>query len=537
MTDNYQFQTSHEQRTPVDLVVKGKIPAYAAGTLYRTGPSSFKVGDTPKGEVSRSHWFDGFTQIYRFQIVPTEVGSCKVTYNSRRQVDALIEKIRKTGDLSGMGFGQKRDPCQSLFQKLKTVFQPLGGGEGPEEVNIGVVIAPDVPGYGNTNVPHDGQQASRFENLVVFTDFAANKKLDPDTLEPAGVIDQRGLHPDLKGPISAAHAQFDHETGDVLNFNMDFTFPHPTYRIFKNSRITGKTEILATIKDADLQPAYIHSSFLTPDYFILGVYPAFIGGLRILWERNMLDAISKFDPKSKTVWAVIDRKHGRGLVAKFTSPPGFMFHSINAWEESEDGKTDIVCDMIEYKNLDILHRFYYDNLLSTSAAAPKYVAEHQEGITPHFVRYRLPGVPSTGTTSRTSKTELVTTIPGPLVGELPTSNPNFQFRQNRYTYSVAHKDHSSFFDCIAKTDINNKTAIYWEHPHHTPGEPIFVPNPKGTDEDDGVLLAVILDGDSETSYLLCLDARDLTELGRAEVNGAVGFGFHGRHIPFKSQKL
>lgn len=56
-------------------------------------------------------------------------------------------------------------------------------------------------------------------------------------------------------------------------------------------------------------------------------------------------------------------------------------------------------------------------------------------------------------------------------------------------------------------------------------------DPAGRAEDDGVLLSVVLDGDRGKSYLLCLDARDMTEVGRAEVDGVVGFGFHGEHVP------
>lgn len=42
-----------------------------------------------------------------------------------------------------------------------------------------------------------------------------------------------------------------------------------------------------------------------------------------------------------------------------------------------------------------------------------------------------------------------------------------------------------------------------------------------------MLLSIVLDGVKESSYLLCLDAGDMRELGRAEVGGVVGFGFHG----------
>jgi len=213
--------------------------------LYRTGPGSHRVKDVlkRKGEIAISHWFDGFSHVYRFQIVPNTDGSCKVLYNSRRQVDELIERIRTTGKVE-MTFAQKRDPCRGIFQKLMTTFEPFQK-PGRYTSNIGVTIAANVPGYdGLAEELSEKSSKSKFNNLMVFTDNASGKKLDPDTLEPLGVTDQRRLHPELKGPISCAHPQY--ENGDVYNYNLDFS-PSPTYRIFKTSMTTGNTEILASI--------------------------------------------------------------------------------------------------------------------------------------------------------------------------------------------------------------------------------------------------------------------------------------------------
>jgi torulene dioxygenase len=80
--------------------------------------------------------------------------------------------------------------------------------------------------------------------------------------------------------------------------------------------------------------------------------------------------------------------------------------------------------------------------------------------------------------------------------------------------------------------METQEALIWNNPKaHTPGEAIFVPRPGGTEEDAGVLLSVVLNGSTGTSYLLCLDARTMTEMGRAEVGMAIGFGFHGVHHP------
>lgn len=178
---------------------------------------------------------------------------------------------------------------------------------------------------------------------------------------------------------------------------------------------------------------------------------------------------------------------------------------------------------------------YYENLMSTGPGAAKYSGKHREDIRANLVRHRLAGIPLNGSDpmllSHPPRAETITTIQGPDIGELPTQNPKYSTRKSRYVYSIIDRGYSSFMDGLAKTDIDTKSATIWEQQHHTPGEPIFVPDPEGKTEDAGVLLSVVLNGDTGTSYLLCLDARTMKEVGRADVEVAVGIGFHGRHEP------
>lgn len=524
-------------RTPVSLAVTGHIPPYAAGTLYRNGPGKHKIPtDTAKGEFSLSHWFDGFAQVHRFELIPSpsSPAGMEVTYNSRFNVDKLIEEIRRTGRYDQLTFGQKRDPCDGLFKKFKTLFS-IPKGQDAETNNVGVTIAPDVPGHAPPADKITGKHP-RHKTLTSFTDSTGFKHLDPETLEPLGAASQKSLHPSLTGPFSAAHANFDPVTGDVINHNLDFTVPMPTYRVWKISRETGKTDILATIKDKDAACAYIHASFITENFFVLGIWSSHMrsGGMAVLWERNILEAIAPFNKDRKVKWLVVDRKHGRGLVAKFESDAMFSFHNSNSWEvKNEDGTVDIVCDLVEYANLDIIHKFYYENFISSSAKAPIFDSNHAEGIVSHFKRYKLASVPASGAPSmplKLGKAEVLKTYSSPLVGEFPIINSAYHTKPNRYLYTAINHGKSTFFDALCKLDIETGETKYYEVEHHTPGEPIFVRDPNGTEEDDGVLLVVMLDGDKGTSYLLCLDAKTMQEKGRAEVERVVPFGFHGRHV-------
>ncbi|KIW02557.1 uncharacterized protein PV09_06012 [Verruconis gallopava] len=532
------FNTFFEQRTPVDLKVTGKIPAYAAGVLYRTGPSAYKI-DTSKGSTfSMSHWFDGLSKVHRFEITPDGSGSSKVTYNSRSTVDKLIESIKETGTLKGFTFAQKRDPCQSFFSKVMTVFEVSTAQKraiDPAAANIGVTLSFNMPG---TSPPHVGRQdvrhASGIQTLWAKTDASNFKQLDPETLEPIGIASQASLHPSLKGPLSAAHAKSDPETGDVYNFNLDLG-RQPTYRIFHVSASTGKTEILASFPG---KPAYLHSILLTQDHVILCVWNSHIksGGASILYNQNILDSISPFDSKQRTIWYVIDRRHSKGLIAKYESPAFFCFHTVNAWTEVsplDRSKVDIVCELSEYSSLDVLHKFYYDNLLSTAPGNKNFQGPKGDAARGFLRRYRLRDIASASEKPGVVVVEY--TAPKDASPELPTLNPRFVTRPHRYTYGIVDRRLSSLADGLVKWDSKTHTPKYWGTFAHTPGEPIFVADPEGSAEDDGVLLSVVLDGLKESSYLLCLDARTMQELGRAEVGGVVGFGFHGLHVKVGSE--
>ncbi|KAF8451118.1 carotenoid oxygenase [Boletus edulis BED1] len=530
------FDVTHEEREPVELKVSGNIPSYVSGTLYRTGPGGHQVKADNGETFSIDHWFDGFSQNHRFQIIQSD-NSTRVIYNSRWSVDPLIDNIRKTGKLTGFSFGQKRDPCASFFKKVMTMFIPEPRASD-DQINVGVTLSVNPPGLKDVDTSKGkkpkGGHASGIQSLWVKTDSAQLREIEPETLEPMGLATQAVLHPELTGHVSAAHAKSDPITGDIFNYNLALG-RQQTYKIFRVSAATGKTDILATITDAP--GAYLHSSLITENYFILCVWGGQYawGGSKILWEKNMLDAIAPFDPSQEAMWYVVDRKHGKGVVAKYECDPFFCFHTINAWEEpspSDPAQIDIIADLSIYNNLDVIKRFYYNNIKSTSPASLNYVGEKRRSCDVFLRRWRLPGVNTTiDAPSEAREAVTMHTAEHEHSCDLPVINPKFLTKRSRYIYGLCDRDLSTFFDGIVKYDTETHTPTYWSVQGHNPGEPIFVPNPEGTAEDDGVLLTVVLDGFAEKSYLLVLDAKNMKEVGRASMECVVGFGFHGIYHP------
>ena len=101
-------------------------------------------------------------------------------------------------------------------------------------------------------------------------------------------------------------------------------------------------------------------------------------------------------------------------------------------------------------------------------------------------------------------------------------SPSLMFAQNEVNQSFLTVSSNSIWQAIRE----------WKQEGQYPGEPVFVRRPKGQpeNEDEGILLSVVLDAPANNSYLLLLDARDLSEIARARVPQHVPFGFHVAYV-------
>jgi len=129
------------------------------------------------------------------------------------------------------------------------------------------------------------------------------------------------------------------------------------------------------------------------------------------------------------------------------------------------------------------------------------------------------------------------------VMELPTIHPAKYHRKYRYCYgiSVGGGPEVVISDEILKLDMHhpdiesaeihaNGSGQVWREEGCVPGEPIFVPRPGGTEEDDGVVLTIVLDSTLLRSKLVILDAKTMKEIARAEMKTVFPIGFHGTFI-------
>lgn len=65
-------------------------------------------------------------------------------------------------------------------------------------------------------------------------------------------------------------------------------------------------------------------------------------------------------------------------------------------------------------------------------------------------------------------------------------------------------------------------------------EPVFISSPNAVEEDDGVVIASVADvRKGAQDFLLLVDARTMTELGRASIDAPLPTSVHGVFLPDK----
>src|SRR5579859_6501081 len=146
------FRTLEDELVVDELELSGAFPTWLSGSLLRTGPAKFEVG-----ERSYRHWFDGLAMLHRFSLADGQV-----SYASRFLQSRAYEAARREGRIAYSEFAT--DPCRTLFQRAASFFAPPAFGDNA-----------------NVNVARLG------EEFMALTESSLPVLFDPETLQTLGV--------------------------------------------------------------------------------------------------------------------------------------------------------------------------------------------------------------------------------------------------------------------------------------------------------------------------------------------------------------
>lgn len=419
------------------------------------------------GDRTFRHWFDGQAMLHRF-----DVADGRVRYRNRYLDTPALRAARDDGRIAYGEFAT--DPCRSIFARFFTRFR--AGGAPSANASVNVVTMADA----------------RF--AVTETPIAV--RFDPETLATLGI---EGYHDPIDGQVTTAHPHQAPTTGDLVNYALRFG-PRSDYQIYRQRPGGMRRELIAAVPDRN--PGYLHSFGITEQYAVLAVFPHVVNPLSFIVRDRPFIENYRWRPELGTRFIVVRLSDG-AVRGTYRADPFFAFHHINAYEDGDH----LVVDACSYPDSGVIDALYLDRLRA-GESLPK----------PTPTRYR---VDLSGDTVRAE----------PLSDEameLPRIDyARHNGRRYRYAYGVGRRG-TGFFNQLVKLDVDDRTSATWSETGTYPGEPVFVAAPDAAAEDDGVLLSVVLDAASSTSFLVVLDAGSLTELARAHVPHAVPFGFHGQ---------
>ena len=116
--------------------------------------------------------------------------------------------------------------------------------------------------------------------------------------------------------------------------------------------------------------------------------------------------------------------------------------------------------------------------------------------------------------------------------EFPTLHPSHMGRPYRFLFIGAthHATGNAPLQGILKLDlVNGDRQLHSFAPRGFAGEPIFIPRPGATEEDDGWVLTLIYDAAHNRSDLVILDGKNLSgePLARLHLKHHIPYGLHG----------
>ena len=455
-----------EQETVIDeLAIDGELPGWLHGSLLRTGPAKFELGEQPL-----RHWFDGLAMLHRFSICDG-----RVSYGNRYLESRSYRAARERGRLVYGEFAS--DPCRSLFKRVQTLFSP--GSALPDNANVNI--------------------ARLGERFVAMTETPLPVQFDRHTLQTAGV---RPF--EAPGQLTTAHPHMERASASMLNYAAKLG-PRSSYRFFAldPSAAGGrpaKPRLLASLPVKE--PAYMHSFGLTERWFVLAEFPFVVNPLALALSGRPYIENYRWKPERGTRFTLVDRATG-AATSGFETDACFAFHHVNAYEDDDE----VIVDVCTVPDAGIVEDLYLQRL-----------REGHPIPRPQLTRFRLQLSNRAVSHARIGETGI----------ELPRINYG-RCNERPYRYVWGNDlGASGWFEKIVKLDLDDGAALSFSEPGCYPGEPVFVARPQAEREDDGVLLSVVLDARSETSFLLVLDAGDLSELARAEVPHHIPFSFHGQ---------
>ncbi len=334
--------------------------------------------------------------------------------------------------------------------------------------------------------------------LLTMGEIGFPYEISAETLSTEGVYNFDGQ---LKGSMTA-HPKIDPITGEMLFFGYSF---FPPFATFYQANTVGVIE-----RSVDIT---LPASVMMHDFAITENHVIFYD-LPVVFSFDKVNAGSDFpfawSPEHTPRMGIMPRDGGDADIVWFEVESGFVFHTMNAYENPQNSREIILeCSRIEPP-------FWQETTADLSK--PSYLTRYRFNLDSNTVsELRLVDTPMDfGQVNRN------------LIGQPYRYGYGLDFSESAgdlalpSSRAIARRDHQA-----GTTEMHRAAA------DELLSEAIFVPDPGGSSEQDGWLMSYAFNQTRCLSDLLVIDARDFTAppVARVELPYRVPFGFHGVWVP------
>lgn len=472
----------------VVVAARGEIPAELHGTLYRNGPGRLERG---------GHWvhhpFDGDGMITALRFGG---GNAELRNRFVRTEGWLAEEQAGRFVYRGV-FGTQKPggPLANAFDlRLKNIA--------------------------NTHVVRLGDQ------LLALWEAAEPHALDPETLETRGLSRLDGL---LKpGEAFSAHPRFDpghHGEPRLVTFGVK-AGPTSTVRLLEfASEGPHAGAVLADSRHSFKGFAFLHDFAITPDWAVfLQNAVAFNPLPYVLGQKGAAQCLASKPGEAGEFW-LVPRESGRYAGRKslrIAAPEGFVFHHLNAFDDPATG--ELVVDSIFYADFPSIGPDTDFRQVDFDAIPEGQLMRCRLDLAKALAAPEGSLVPDAGAIEPLEQRTC----------EFAMVNPARQGLAARFAWmAVAERERGNDpLQAIEKLDLACGERRVWSAaPRGFVSEPVMVPRPGATAEDDGWVLCLVWNGARCASDLVILNAADLSEQAVLELPLAIPHGLHGSWAP------
>ncbi len=326
--------------------------------------------------------------------------------------------------------------------------------------------------------------------------------MDPTTLSTEGEEHFAGALP--RQVAFSAHPHYDANTKEVYNFGMKpgKSMGFQCFKLDQNQNL----KMLAYFPAK--KGTFAHDYALSSKWMVFLLGPLAGNLTKFIFGFSSFFDTMQWHQEWGTQIVLVPRDGGRAQI--FETESFAIGHVLSAWDEGDD----VVIDVGTVDNMDVMN--------SVKNYRKSNWQEFGDGI---VSRIRV------NTKNKQIEKHTLTDIPA----EFPRIHPKYECQPSKWAYLASNTQtgEGGFFRATMKLNRDNgDTQIFDFGENAVALEPVFVPKPNSTGEDDGWLLNYVYNSQTQCSDLVILDAQDLDQGPLATIHLPVNIGttFHGTWV-------